>query len=105
MRKRELDRLRKEWQRRLALSDWRIRLVVGTDPKQPETEGDVEYDAEERVATIRITPGGEEPERVLIHELMHLIFELANSSQTGEEQQANAVSRAMIELKYPDGPR
>ena len=63
----------RQWQGKLGLTDWTILFKVG---KESEAEADVVYNCTNRHATITsyITSDALSPERIALHEMLHLLF-------------------------------
>lgn len=101
MRHRNLERLMYEWQAVLSLRDWEIDLVLEQDEDEPDAHGTVDYDINERTATIHVRPRVKDPELVLVHELLHLIFAPFTADLTSiyEEQAIESLSKALVALK------
>lgn len=101
MRKRDLERLLIEWQVALALADWEIELRASKDPDDMDAEGTVDCELNERTATIHVNPKCPDPERTIVHELIHLWTMPIRSERTDlcEEQAVEAISRALVNLR------
>ncbi len=103
------------WQRLLGLSEWRIilRLEKGEELKGGEY-GTVAYGSGRRDAENRVATQGPNPERTLLHELLHLRLlavtqhaeallpedcpACKNLLRIAEEQTITALSRAFLEV-------
>ena len=75
--------LLKEWQKRLSLTEWRVRLVTGCDPEEmaiPDAAGCTSWQESTKTALIQIIDPVYYGKRVipfdfeetLVHELLHL---------------------------------
>jgi hypothetical protein len=79
------DKLLQEWQERLGLQNWVIKLKTGCTPEElsPNNMAEVEYTAVNRTAVIRVLEESCYGDRIidydfeksLTHELLHLKFE------------------------------
>ena len=112
----ELDALLAEWQRRLRLRDWdvRIKCVRGYDISLPGTDGTCTWQLETKRAIVEILDPMDYPpsrfgydqdvERTLVHELLHLHFapfaatddRLADAAQ---EQAIDLIAAALVSAK------
>lgn len=72
MRRRQLDQLAEKWRRRLRIQDWRVRIRRTWVAGWPDTEGDCEIEHYTRQAVVTVDPRSQQPERILLHELVHL---------------------------------
>lgn len=107
--KNEEELLLKEWQARLGLQDWVIRLnynCVFGDMKNEEVQGETEFDTSIKCATIRIMNPKEIEDRLLrpdfeytlIHELLHLKFGLIDGQvETYDSYVAYEVRHQLID--------
>jgi len=73
MTKTRAQKLLKEWQAELKLRDWTVKLVVD---KTLADHGNINWDDLTKDATIWLYPAKEDAivEKVIIHELLHLVF-------------------------------
>lgn len=72
MRKRQLETLAAKWTRRLRIQNWRIRIRRVYVAGWPDTEGDCELEHYTREAVVTVDPRSKQPERIMLHELVHL---------------------------------
>ena len=90
-----LQALFDKWTRKLrVVPAWDVRLELVDDPAWPKT-GDIKIDCDDRKAILllnAVRPRQENPEEVIVHELMHL--KLYPLDQTTE---------ALIDSRFPDG--
>jgi hypothetical protein len=110
----ELQRLLAEWQKTLRLQDWRVtaRFKRIFDLTRNDIKGEVNWTLPIKEAVINLLEpadyapafvGGYDPERTLVHELLHLHF--APFAPIGEEtyqheQAIDAISKALIDAKH-----
>jgi hypothetical protein len=121
----ELESLCQEWQQRLRLADWDVKVALrpARDMQTANHMGQVSWDRNERVADIACVQPGEEPrglmrpydvEQTLVHELLHLHFCLFERTQPESSEHLdmefaiNAIASALVSLKRareitPDG--
>lgn len=100
MRKRELEALCAKWRRRLRIVDWRLTIRRAFVAGWPDVDGDVDYEGFPRIATIVVDPRAVDPERTLLHELVHMtIFPVAGTDtpEAVEEPVVWAITDALIE--------
>ena len=110
--------LMKEWQQRLGLNDWTIKLKMA-EPHQfvlDECDGECEYVGVIKCATIRILKPeyyGDRimkycAERILVHELLHCKLCLLKTDDTGfnelMHQTHEDIARALMCAKYGISP-
>lgn len=109
------EKLLREWQNRLGLQDWRIKLVDNCRPENmslQDVSGDVDWTESTKTARIeildeqfygdRIVPY--DYEQILVHELMHLKLSLV-ASQVNDLQERymhqviDDMARALVDAK------
>lgn len=106
----------KEWQDRLGLSDWRIKLYEECSPNDMvsmNVAGETEWTESNKTAAIRIISKKDygnrivpfNPEKTLVHELLHLKFCLIGESGNDLQdrvvhQLVDDMARALIDAKY-----
>lgn len=111
----DLERLCREWQQRLRLQDWQIR-IRWAEMEEIGGQGNVSWQPSHPDALIKVkrTEHSREPElrdpleKTLIHELLHLHYWWIerNGQQTTHvqddllEQSIDKTARALLELKY-----
>lgn len=110
----DLERLCREWQQRLRLTNWRVR-IRWANYGDMDCQGDVSYNPDHPDARIRIQPldsksSFRDPlEKTIIHELLHLHhwwLSQSNGANTTEventmlEQTIDKTAWALLELKY-----
>lgn len=107
----ELERILAEWQRRLRISDWDIKIRWELRPGQnPDGTGEIDKDADAEIrvhdyheqASIRLKADWEtwDPHfasRVIVHELLH-IFEAETKRPVDQAQ--NAMSKQAFEMLW-----
>ncbi len=89
----------REWRGRLALRDWTIRLHCAPDPDYgDEADGTISFFAEGRTADLWIHPAAQNKELTIVHELLHLIFDMTCQAESDlvEEQQLRAVAVLLV---------
>ena len=105
-----------EWQKRLRLQDWiiKVKLVRERDMNLDGVQGEVFWVIEKKMATIRILdpidypPDEMEPqdmENILVHELLHLHFaplRYDGFSEIAEEQAIESITSGII-ASYREG--
>lgn len=105
-----------EWQKRLRLQDWiiKVKLVRERDMNLDGVQGEVFWVIEKKMATIRILdpidypPNEMEPqdmENILVHELLHLHFaplRYDDFSEIAEEQAIESITSGII-ASYREG--
>ena len=115
---RTLDKLRREWQKRLGLLDWKISSkFIENKEDIPEHFADavawnecLPEAKESRINIIRLNlldegnqERGSDVEDSLVHELLHCYFEQfwgeTNNNAMLKEQAIEALTRALLELK------
>lgn len=102
MRKRDLEKLLRHWQKRLYLQDWEIDVEVVPRSKMPDQVGELEYVLEFRDATIKVRSDVDDPEQVIVHELLHCWtrqIRAARSADLIEEQALEAIGSALLPAK------
>lgn len=73
MRKRELQRLIAKWQARLRLENWKVALLIRFVEKFPDQDAQLALPSLYlREAELELDPRAPDPERSLLHELVHL---------------------------------
>lgn len=86
---RRFEKACRKWQTKLGLTDWSIAFSVGKT--HPDNVADVAYDGPSRHATVTsyTAPTNANPERVALHEMLHLLFAdmLRAAAQRGEFHQ------------------
>lgn len=115
----EHERLMKEWQNRLGLHDWRIKLADHCRPENmalQDVSGDVDWTESTKTARIeildeqfygdRIVPY--DYEEILVHELMHLklslVADMVNDLQARYMHQIiDDLARALVDAKRNGG--
>ena len=106
----------KEWQHRLFLNDWIIKVnLVDCIDDEPNCMGQVDYNREYLYANIRIKKELNEKtienlchEKILVHELMHLIIQQTENYETiealywnnNQHQIMEHIARSLIMAKY-----
>jgi hypothetical protein len=100
------------WQKRLNLTDWKIDIVMShhSDLK-PKTLGNIHWDADRKVATIRVLDASEyklpfremlqDMEFTVVHELIHLELSSlprSEASRRDEEYAVNRIADALLKL-------
>ena len=80
----KIEKLLKLWQDRLKLSDWNVRIVMD---KMLAEHGTVQWDDLTKEATIHLYPAKEDAriEKVIIHELLHIVLKKWGASAPLEE--------------------
>jgi hypothetical protein len=100
------------WQQRLSLADWRIDVLQAhPSDLKPKTLGNIHWDADKKVATIRVMDLSDyqlscrdtldDMEFTIVHELIHLeISSLPRSeaSRRDEEYAVNRLTEAYLKL-------
>ena len=103
------------WQKRLALQDWKITLVVcHRNELRPRTLGNIHWDSDAKTAKIRILDASEyrteyrdtlkDMEFTLVHELIHLELSglpRTDASHRDEENAADQMAGALLRLDRP----
>ncbi len=110
----ELNKLLVEWQKRLKLGDWNIRLIKCRANKMTENcLGEVNYELSNLTAVIHLLDEIDYPselfsydmEQVLVHELLHLVFATVTPDDVGSlkhtlfEQSIEKMANVFIEFK------
>lgn len=105
----EARMLLKEWQERLRLQDWIVDVSICRKDEMilAEKAAEIEMNFEQKTAIIRLLDGKDMPqeetileechEKTLIHELLHLHFDLVNDA-LGKNQTVKDVLHQGIEL-------
>ena len=104
-----------EWQNRLGLQDWTIKLYEDCSPNDMTLmgcAGEVEYSEPNKSATIRIIGDKDygdriipfNPEKTLVHELLHLKFCLLDETENSLQnrlvhQLIDDLARAFVDAK------
>ena len=107
--------LLKEWQKRLSMTEWRVRLITGCDPEEmaiQDSAGCTSWQESTKTALIqildpvyygkRVVPF--DFEEILVHELLHLKFCMFYDKE-GEvrerivHQVIDEISRALVDAK------
>lgn len=119
----QLEILCLEWQQRLRLQDWRVAVKIVPQYEIPGNWGECSRNTRKKIATIRVAfPTAtdacvdhdfpEDPEVVLVHELLHLTFADFDVTNDGEvdplvsqaqEQAINMIAGALVEAKRGNG--
>jgi hypothetical protein len=118
----ELDALLIEWQKRLRLQDWNVKIEVVPRSRIEGANGECNYFADKKVATILIADAcgqhylsyvdddhPEDVESTIVHELLHLHVDAlmeADSPKTikrAEEQLIHLLTSAILTLKRGNG--
>lgn len=101
------------WQKRLRLQDWEVSVRFGHTHEMDDrySTGTVWYSPRRRQATIKVLFPDEvepsdfpfDPERTLIHELLHLYFAPFDTAKNSPEEDAeeiavNALAAAFVEV-------
>jgi len=87
------------WRQRLGLRDWGVSFHCEPPPGEAENiVGMIQPFFEERTAEVWIRPDVLEPENVVVHELLHLIFGQScyDSGELIEEQQLRVLVRLLL---------
>lgn len=112
----ELRKLCQEWQSRLRLNDWEIKLFISRerDMIRPGLQGENTWEIKNKSAIIKILDPIDYPpdvlweqdmEKTLVHELLHLHFapfdKYEEDSMEGIaiEQAIDAIAKALVTLK------
>ena len=110
----ELQALCAEWQKRLRLQDWDVKVQLARRwAMEPGNQAECEWNLRKRIAVIRVldsvdwnsdTPWPQDQEQSLVHELLHLHFapfraEPETPQDVAQEQAIDAIARALVELK------
>lgn len=106
MRKRELEALCAKWRRRLRIVDWRLTVRRAFIAGWPDVDGGNDYEGFTRVATITIDPRAPDPERTLVHELVHMtVSPIAppDTPEAVEEPVVWAITDALLETDRRTG--
>ena len=112
----EAQKYLKEWQKRLFLDDWVIKIsLVDEIDDEEECSGKVDYRREYLTAQIRILKTINENaickhchEHILVHELLHLIIPQTDNYETietlywneNQHQTMEKMARSLIMAKY-----
>jgi len=100
------------WQQRLALADWKINVLQAhPSDLKPKTLGNIHWDADKRMATIRVMDLSddqlschdtlEDMEFTIVHELIHLELSSlprSEASRRDEEYAVNRLTEAYLKL-------
>jgi hypothetical protein len=100
------------WQSRLRLNDWKISIAMTHAPLlRPNTLGNVQWDADEKTAVIRVLDGADyqvgcrdmldDMEFTVVHELLHLKLSTlprSEASRRDEEFAVNHITNALLSL-------
>jgi hypothetical protein len=93
---RELAAVCLVWQRRLRISDWRIKVEFVSAKKIPGRVGSIVYDRAVREASICIRKKAP-IEPTLVHELGHLLMpDITPENETGIEAAIDSYTEALI---------
>lgn len=110
----ELQQLLTEWQQRLGLQNWYVKLLTNCRPETmacPDADGCTDYEESSRTARIELVDPifyGErvipyDPEKTLVHELLHLKMSLYFEGDALLERVSNMIlddlARALVEAK------
>ena len=99
----------REWQERLFLTDWIIKIILETEPIIDDGERQawqIEYNTATRCAKIYLTPHNDDTasrikkishEKTLVHELCHLKLDFACAPHTLEQAWFAKVEHTLIE--------
>lgn len=85
MRKRDLEQIAAKWRARLRIQNWTLRIARQYVSGWPVIEGDCSLEEYTREAVITIDPRSTQPERILLHELVHMTIAGAVSADCPEE--------------------
>ncbi len=114
MTKPDLKALVAEWQFRLKLQDWDVRVRYCRRYDMPAAQGECRYTPEDKKAVVTILdPNDYEPndfwpqdvEETVVHELLHLhlgtivTIDAKDDRSTVQEQVINAIAHALVETK------
>lgn len=105
----QLQRLCRDWQRRLRLQDWVIEVRL-EKPDSPTDYGYSDVDYHDRLAIVTIMPPAALPksatanyrdlEQTLVHELLHIYFDALPGGELKDREQAiNAIAQALVTAK------
>lgn len=100
------------WQQRLSLADWKINVLQAhPSDLKPKTLGNIHWDADKKVATIRVMDISdyqlscrdtlEDMEFTIVHELIHLELSSlprSEASRRDEEYAVNRLTEAYLKL-------
>lgn len=111
----QLEALCREWQKTLRLQDWdvKVRIVRQRDMDNHNAQGEVDWTLPKKSAAISILDPtdyppnswwGQDIERTLVHELLHLHFapfveEEDGLKRVAEEQAIDCLAIALVALK------
>jgi hypothetical protein len=121
---REAREYLREWQHRLYLDDWIIKLYLIEPSEDPENQGTVEIDSIHRCAIVRIAKYDKTAndyiirlchEQTLVHELMHCKLDLVDNHDCSDTAEGkcydghmhniiDTMARSLIMAKYGIGP-
>lgn len=93
------------WKPRLGLSDWTVE-VEASDPWKCRTLGKCSVNRERRIATVTLAvphPADEDLESTVVHELLHLYFDLQDFdpkdyAQVQSEQGIDAIANLLVRM-------
>jgi len=102
------------WQQRLTLADWKISIIMSyPSDLKPKTLGNIHWDADKHVATIRVLDASEyklpfqemldDMEFTVVHELIHLELSSlprSDASRRDEEHAVNQIADALLKLDH-----
>lgn len=111
----ELQKLCREWQKRLRLQDWDVKVFVKRESQfiNENAAGECSWQLAKKLAVIRILDPidygsnlawPQDQEATLVHELLHLHFapfaaKDDTPEDTAQEQAIDLIARALVELK------
>lgn len=83
----ELQRLVNLWLKRLRLQDWQVKAECCTVADLPDALGQIPYDTEEKIATLKVRDDAP-VESTVVHELLHLRLEPFSDGDEAEPRHA-----------------
>lgn len=94
-----------EWQGKLSLRDWRISYSCERRRMTADGElllGETELDANERTASVWISPDASNAEAIVVHELLHIV--IAETREADSELVEEQAVRMLVLLLRPLPP-